>query len=258
MERTGHPSTLVSQPANTGLSSPLLSRFDVVLVLVDSADEAWDRRVAARIAAAHGCPALEQALEHTARGGGDATPAPAVEDEDDEAEVLGFTAGPPSDPAAPPASPDAPWHLPGVKAFVLHARSVATPLLSPEAERLLSAYYSHRRRIDAGSGLGGGLGGAFDAADFYGGVGDAGGRGTGEASRVTVRTLESLVRLTQAHAKLRLAAEATLTDAVEAIRLVDVASPHPLVANAAPPREPFPADPDAEHAVYRAAVLRKL
>ena len=263
----GHFDPNTSLELNTGLSSPLLSRFDVVLVLVDSADEAWDRRVAARIAAAHGCHTLEHAIASATSPNDVGAPfaaiaaqAPAaVTEEEEELDAMGFTVGAAyTDQAAPPSSADAPWSFASLKAYVLHVRNAAAPLLAPEAEKVLSAYYTHRRRLDSGVGIGGGLG-TLDASEFYGGGGGGGGsRGVGESSRVTVRTLESLLRLTQAHAKLRFASEATLMDAVEAIRLVDVASSDPLVANAALPREPFPVDADAEHAQYRDAILRKL
>jgi DNA replicative helicase MCM subunit Mcm2 (Cdc46/Mcm family) len=67
------------------------------------------------------------------------------------------------------------------------------PLLSPEAQEVLMAYYQMQRRS-----------------------------GTSSAARTTIRMLQSLIRLAQAHARLMFRGEVIVDDAVAAIEMTEV------------------------------------
>jgi hypothetical protein len=98
--------------------------------------------------------------------------------------------------AAPPLKPlPLPFHL--FREYLHLVRTAITPEVSPAALQCLAKYYQQQR-------------------DRRGAEGD-----TGINSQTTVRLLESLVRLTQAHAKLLCRTTATVLDAVQAISLVD-------------------------------------
>lgn len=45
----GHYDTIFNLSVNAGLASPLLSRFDLILILIDGKDYAWDQIVAQHI-----------------------------------------------------------------------------------------------------------------------------------------------------------------------------------------------------------------
>ena len=109
---------------NVGIASPLLSRFDIILVLIDHKIETWDREVAAFISG----------------------------DNQVDSDI---------------------WGLDRMKTYVSYVRDRFKPLLSEEAYLLLKAYFHRQRK-----------------------------RENGHCARTTIRFLESLVRVSQAHARL--------------------------------------------------------
>ncbi|KAJ3341004.1 DNA helicase mcm9 [Gonapodya sp. JEL0774] len=144
---------------NTALNSPLLSRFDLVLVLIDGKDETWDNKF--------------------------------------------------------------------------------KPKLNSEAEAVLKAYFLAKRKAEG--------------ADL---------------ARTTVRLLESLIRLSQAHAKLMFREHVHLQDAVVAVHLMECSvSTSALLGFVEEPvasgikgvlRSAFPENPDEEYKTVEIAVLTKL
>jgi DNA replication licensing factor MCM4 len=136
---------------NIALPPSLVSRFDLIYLLLDAADEAADRTLARHLIALHG----------------------------------------PSPPAAPAGSIPAPL----LRDYIAHARATCHPVIGDEAGRAL--------------------------VDAYVALREAG------ASRRTVaatpRQLESLIRLSEALARMRLAPAVSLDDVAEACRLVRVA-----------------------------------
>ncbi|KAL4275099.1 hypothetical protein AHAS_Ahas20G0073300 [Arachis hypogaea] len=136
---------------NTTLSGPLLSRFDIVLVLLDTKNPEWDAVVSSHILS-------------------EAEPDRANNDED-LAKV---------------------WPLSTLKRYLHYVKETFKPVLTREAERVISSYYQLQRKS-----------------------------ATHNAARTTVRMLESLIRLAQAHARLMFRNEVTRLDAITAILCVE-------------------------------------
>ncbi|EOD29659.1 hypothetical protein EMIHUDRAFT_233751 [Emiliania huxleyi CCMP1516] len=100
---------------NTGLPSPLLSRFDVVLLLLDKS-----------------------------RAGGGRS----EEHDRDAQHILREACG----EEGPPPEPDAAtWPLEKMRAYVEFVRGSFRPSVTPPAQRAIVAYYSHQRQADTTS-----------------------------------------------------------------------------------------------------------
>ncbi|KAG8092712.1 hypothetical protein GUJ93_ZPchr0012g19371 [Zizania palustris] len=140
-----------SLSVNTTLSGPLLSRFDIVLVLLDTKDQTWDEIVSSHI--------LNENSEEK-------------KDKTDDPEVM--------------------WTLPMLRRYIHYVKQQFKPVLTKEAERVISSYYQSQRKS-----------------------------GTQNAARTTVRMLESLIRLAQAHARLMFRNEVTTLDAIAAILCIE-------------------------------------
>ncbi|XP_043192844.1 DNA helicase MCM9-like [Amphibalanus amphitrite] len=139
-----------------GLGSPLLSRFDLILVLKDGRSPGWDKLVSGYILSG---------LDPLSGGAAD-TGDPSLETAD--------------------------WSLETLQAYLAHVRTLQ-PQPDSDAVTVLQTYYQRLRSQQA--------------------VG---------RSRTTVRLLESLLRLTQAHARLRCSTDgARLCDAVVAVTLME-------------------------------------
>jgi DNA helicase MCM9 len=136
---------------NTTLSGPLLSRFDIVLVLLDTKNKKWDKIVSSHILA-----------ENTE-------------------EKKGKT-----------SDPEVMWTLSMLRRYIHYVKQHFKPVLTKEAERVISSYYQRQRQS-----------------------------GTRNAARTTVRMLESLIRLAQAHARLMFRNDVTKLDAIAAILCIE-------------------------------------
>lgn len=191
---------------NTSLPPPLLSRFDIVLVVEDdSSDASWDRTVSTTVlnaALADGQdnlrdedddyqvedlanhndayddygdlqntgrrrPAVLTSLENVARR------KKRRRGENDE-ESCGV------------------WTSDDLRKYVVYVKNSFNPRVEAEASRVLSTYYSAQRA-----------------------------RGGAARGRATIRMLESLIRIAQAHARLMSSETASVQDAVIACLLVD-------------------------------------
>jgi DNA helicase MCM9 len=178
------------------VSGPLLSRFDIVMVLPDPCNPEVDNKVADHILATHqimnnnsnNCGGNGGGGNRGDNGGGDQYVSPQI--------VVGHTQMPTSN--APT------WSIEHLRQYIYYSKQTFQPALSPAAERVLHGYYAARRA--------------------------AAGR---QGSRTTVRMLESLIRLTQAHARLmhrgergggRGRGEAQLQDAVMAVVITEATS----------------------------------
>lgn len=141
-------------PQNIDLPPTLLSRFDLVYLVLDKVDESADRRLAKHLVGMY----LEDHTKTAADG--DVIPV----------ELL--------------------------TAYISYARTELKPILTQEAgEELVKAYVAMRK-----------LGEDARAAE--------------RRITATTRQLESMIRLSEAHAKMRLSEEVTIDDVYEATRLI--------------------------------------
>ncbi|GAA0172536.1 DNA metabolism protein [Lithospermum erythrorhizon] len=136
---------------NTTLSGPLISRFDIVLVLLDTKNPEWDAVVSSHILA--------------------------------EADSLKRNSGEDLKDI---------WPLSMLRRYIQFVKGYFQPVLTNEAENVISSYYQLQRRS-----------------------------GTQNAARTTIRMLESLIRLAQAHARLMFRNEVIRLDAVTAILCIE-------------------------------------
>lgn len=196
---------------NTAIASPLLSRFDIVLVLLDTVDDSWDRKVSSFI--------LDGAMVSRSKKTDISAPSSSQSS---------------SDSLSQTCSPNATdlWSMKKLRSYFQWARHRFMPKLTEDAQTILKAYYQKQRRTDA-----------YDR----------------DAARTTIRLLESLVRLTQAHARLMAHDEADLTDAVVAVMMVE-SSTNTLnvLAHKSALHEDFPEDADEAHREQNLKVLHSL
>jgi DNA helicase MCM9 len=211
----------VALHSQTGLATPLISRFDIVLLLSDSQDPQRDQRLSSHILAntpsASGASAADgdgHSCAARACGVGSSTRA-----RDDG------SAGAATDGAA--FTEDA-WSLEKLRQYLEYVRVKLQPTLSEEAQRVLTGYYSMQR-------------GAQDR----------------DAARSTIRMLEALVRLAQAHARLMFRPECLVMDAVFAIMLMEGSynSSRLLDHDFSVLKEEFVDDPDELYKTREYAIL---
>lgn len=146
-----------STVVNIGIASPLLSRFDVVLVLRDERDPDWDGRVAQHLLGTY----------------------TAIDEADDDQVAASSQPGRPT------------WTEQQFQTHLTAIRDIC-PTVTPRANAILGAYF-RTCRADAGR----------------------------DPARTTVRLLDSLMRLAQAHARLMFRDAVTEVDAVTVVRLME-------------------------------------
>lgn len=174
-------------PITVGIASPLLSRFDVILTLLDQKNEDWDRQLSNFILNGY-----------------------KVQKESSESGEV--------------------WSTDRIRQYLYYVKTNLKPRLSVQARKLLSKYYTMERASV-----------------------------TRNTARTTVRLLESLVRLAQAHARLMFRETATAMDAVFAIAAVEAsAAAQEVVGGMGALHAQFPDDPKAEYEEYCRFILCKL
>uniref|UniRef100_A0A164VRU8 Probable DNA helicase MCM9 n=1 Tax=Daucus carota subsp. sativus TaxID=79200 RepID=A0A164VRU8_DAUCS len=146
----GHYDPELSLSVNTTLSGPLISRFDIVLVLLDTKNPEWDAIVSSHILAE------------------------AVAEKGSDENLQGI------------------WTLTMLRRYLHYVKASFKPVLTKEAEKVISSYYQLQRKSAAQN-----------------------------AARTTVRMLESLIRLAQAHARLMFRNEVIQQDAITAILCIE-------------------------------------
>ncbi|XP_071789182.1 uncharacterized protein [Asterias amurensis] len=171
---------------NVALASPLLSRFDLVLVLLDSQNDDWDRIVSSFI-------------------------------------LEGKSPGPQG------TSKDTIWSMEKMQSYLCLIKSI-NPLMSPDANRVLSRYYQAQRQADQRN-----------------------------AARTTIRLLESTVRLSQAHARLMCHDTVMVMDAVAAVSVMEsTMQGAALMGGVNALHTSFPEEPETEYRTQAELILAHL
>ncbi|XP_074650251.1 uncharacterized protein LOC141905312 [Tubulanus polymorphus] len=174
-----------SLSVNIALASPLLSRFDLVLVLLDTQNDEWDEIVSSYI------------LEGKR-------------------------------PADGVAAKDL-WSMDKMKAYFCYIKTVM-PAMTDDAARVLQNYYRAQR-----------------GADYR------------NAARTTMRLLESMIRLSQAHARLVCHSEVTVLDAITAVLLMESSMQGTaLLGGVNALHTSFPEDAEAEYIKQAEIILMRL
>ncbi|KAL2460413.1 putative DNA helicase MCM9 [Abeliophyllum distichum] len=187
----GHYDPDQSLSVNTTLSGPLLSRFDIVLVLLDTKNPDWDAVVSSHI--------LSEQAE------------PGKDNSDENLTNI--------------------WPLPLLRRYIHFVKGYFRPVLTKEAEKVISSYYQLQRRS-----------------------------ATHNAARTTVRMLESLIRLAQAHARLMFRNEVTRLDAITAILCIESSMTTSAIVDSVGNalHSNFAENPDEEYAKQERLIVEKL
>nr|XP_039262957.1 DNA helicase MCM9-like isoform X1 [Styela clava] len=171
---------------NVAIASPLLSRFDIVLVLLDGKNERWDSVVADYVLTGKDVTNNNQGRQRL-------------------------------------------WSMEQMQAYFCVVKQI-NPVLSPSANRILSEYYRCHRRSD-----------------------------TRNAARTTIRLLESLIRIAEAHARLMYRQTVEVLDAVAAITILESSMQGAsLLPTGSVLHSCFPTNPENEYKKHAQLVLNRL
>jgi DNA helicase MCM9 len=181
-----------SVSVNIALASPLLSRFDLVLVLLDAKNEEWDKVVSSYILG--GKSPIQTALEET-------------------------------DNSCWPSL----WSMDRLQSYLCYIKSIK-PVMTPEANKVLCCYYQRQRQADIRN-----------------------------AARTTIRLLESMVRLSQAHARLMFRSSVTIQDALVSITVMESSmQAAALLGGVNALHTKFPDNPEDEYKRQAVLILSQL
>ncbi|XP_008294420.1 DNA helicase MCM9 [Stegastes partitus] len=168
---------------NVALASPLLSRFDLVLVLLDTRNPEWDCIISSFILEDRGLPADSSAL----------------------------------------------WSMEKMKVYFSVIKQLQ-PQVSDEANCILTRYYQLQRQSDGRN-----------------------------AARTTIRMLESLSRLAEAHCRLMFRETVSIEDAVVAVSVMECSMQGgALLGNVNTLLTSFPADPELQYQTQCQVLLEGL
>ncbi|NP_001403310.1 DNA helicase MCM9 [Rattus norvegicus] len=172
-----------SVSVNIALGSPLLSRFDLILVLLDTRNEDWDRIISSFILENKGYPSKSENL----------------------------------------------WSMEKMKTYFCLIRNLH-PTLSDVSNQVLLRYYQMQRQSDSRN-----------------------------AARTTIRLLESLIRLAEAHARLMFRSTVTLEDAITVVSVMESSMQGgALLGGVNALHTSFPESPRAQYRRQCELILEKL
>lgn len=188
----GHYDRTISITRNIGLPDSLLSRFDLLFVVLDNNDAARDREIAEHVLGQHRYRApgddgktvsddtlIDSILEATQKAAGETQMRVKY-----DVRLYGPRRHGQKDPLS----------LPFLKKYIAFAKQkFSAPVITPEASSAIAEYYAELR----------------NSAEV-------------KALPVTVRTLETMIRLACAHAKVRLSPFVEASDVEEVIALMDL------------------------------------
>ncbi|KAF9103679.1 DNA helicase mcm9 [Mortierella sp. AM989] len=198
---------------NIALASPLLSRFDIVLVLMDTGNANWDQKISSYILdtrmkmdGGNGdkkkvlskreivrrrkrMERLRRQREMAANG---QDPGQLDDHQSDEPNIPEDDEDEEEEEEDEQGQKEELWSLDKLKAYLIWIKSTFMPKLTPPAEQVLVSYYQLQRKADIRN-----------------------------AARTTIRLLESLIRLSQAHARLMARDVVTVQDAVVIVSLME-------------------------------------
>ncbi|KAH8035323.1 hypothetical protein HPB51_004564 [Rhipicephalus microplus] len=178
----GHYNRAKTVAENLRMGNALLSRFDLVFILLDQPNADLDRRLSEHVMAMHlkksnslsSCQQLLESASDTQVSAIFQTPEPSNS-------LAQRLRGPMSDPIPAPL----------LRKYITYARQYVQPTLSTECAAHLQKFYLHLRGVRQADSV-----------------------------PITTRQLESLIRLTQARARLELREECTAQDALDVIELM--------------------------------------
>ncbi|XP_052272187.1 DNA helicase MCM9-like isoform X2 [Dreissena polymorpha] len=183
----GHYDPNESLSVNVALASPLLSRFDLVLVLLDTQNEDWDQVVSDYILSGKHPDELD---DHRSAST---------------------------------------WSMEKMQAYFSLIKTI-NPELTSGATRVLRQYYHAQRGSDDRN-----------------------------AARTTMRLLQSMIRLSQAHARLMYRDQVTIQDAVVAVTLMESSMQGAaLLGGVNALHTAFPANPEEEYRIQAQLILQRL
>ncbi|KAJ1962793.1 DNA helicase mcm9 [Dipsacomyces acuminosporus] len=167
---------------NTALSTPLLSRFDLVLILLDSHNEEWDDRVSSFLLTDESSRANISQIRSSSSSSQHMFGSMAMRGNGSSSTQSHSSVGEDLDI----------WSFETLQAYIAYIKSAFQPQSTPASEQILTKYYQLQRLRD-----------------------------TMNAARTTIRLLESLIRLSQAHARLMFRDKVLVQDAVMAVVLME-------------------------------------
>lgn len=184
-----------SLSTNTGIAPPLLSRFDMVLILLDRPDPRWDQTVSEFILRAQA--GLSQQIKSLSNNTDECDDIEVEDDDDDDnlsANAFGSQKTWKGDRSHSVNPGLGLWNVDTFQAYLTFLKRF-NPQLTPEAGQVLTAYYKAQRSRNVSGGQ--------------------------DAGRTTLRLLEALIRLAKAHARLMARQTVVIMDAVVSIILIE-------------------------------------
>ncbi|XP_056903966.1 DNA helicase MCM8 [Takifugu flavidus] len=178
----GHYNRGKTVSENLKMGSPILSRFDVIFILLDIPDESHDRHLSEHVMANRAGKARTTSATVTRTNSELETSILLVQSDMPLSERLQVPPGESIDPIPPCL----------LRKYISYARQYVHPSLSREAAQIIQEFYLSLR------------------AQAH----------PGDSTPVTTRQLESLIRLTEARARLELRETATKSDAEDVVEIM--------------------------------------